>query len=352
MLIKASGIRVVIVGTEPGSGRGGISTAMTMFNSCLKKSGIESEYLVVHSPNDNKFGNIVTFLKALMVIFKIKMLSSKNIPYLYLHVGPKGSLVRKLVIALIGRCLGLKVVSHYHSPEFEGYLKSFCVMGCFLRALFKISSRNLVLTKWWSDEFSSKGLHGVEIIPNCLDEAGLVVWGGEAKGLRIFSMGRLVSEKNFSVVIESLKYLPTDTRLYIGGDGPYRGELEEYTKKLNLDESVVFLGWLNNDMKYSQLEKANVFALPSEYDSFGMVFIESLSVGCPVVIGPNPAVVSALDGLEGAFVADDFKGAGLASAILRAVKACSERERLRESVFAKYGVSVISKKLEEVFLSA
>jgi len=42
----------------------------------------------------------------------------------YVHVAPKGSLVRKVIIACLARLFGLNVNTHYHSITFEGYLAS------------------------------------------------------------------------------------------------------------------------------------------------------------------------------------------------------------------------------------
>lgn len=351
MIAEKNKVFVTMIGTEPGSGRGGISTAMEMFGKCFNKSGVEYGYLSVHSSQQGRLENMYTFIKCFPTLIKLRFSLSKKDKYLYLHVGPKGSLFRKLFIATVGRGMGFKVISHYHSPAFEGYLNSSGVMYYALKIIFLFSNKNLVLTKWWAQLFSSHGLNGTEVIPNCLecvdfhDRDNIVeekVW--------MFSMGRLIPEKNFSAVIESLKYLPSRVSLCIGGDGAFRKDLERYAKELKVNERVFFLGWVNDDEKYFQLSRASVFALPSQYDSFGMVFIESLAMGCPVVTGPNPAVISALDGLERVLIADSYSGESLATSIREALSRKNSKVMIREAVMKKYGVSIVSDKLKKVFI--
>lgn len=100
----------------------------------------------------------------------------------------------------------------------------------------------------------------------------------------IVSVGRLVPQKRVDLIIHSLKRVKreiTDAQLIIIGDGKSRSSLEELSKKLGLSDSVFFLGHLQNPYPY--MKKADLFALASEWEGFGMVIVESLALGTPVV---------------------------------------------------------------------
>ncbi|MCM8711282.1 glycosyltransferase [Clostridium sp. SYSU_GA19001] len=71
--------------------------------------------------------------------------------------------------------------------------------------------------------------------------------------------------------------------LKIGGDGKYRRQLENLACELNIKRQVEFLGSLNREQVREQLWNSNVLVLPSYYETFGVVLIESLSSGTPII---------------------------------------------------------------------
>lgn len=85
--------------------------------------------------------------------------------------------------------------------------------------------------------------------------------------------------KAFSLLSE--KY--NDIQLKIGGDGVCRNDLEELAIELNIDNKIKFLGALTRDEVFIQINQADAFVLSSEYETFGVVLIEVLALGKPVV---------------------------------------------------------------------
>ncbi|EMA4456225.1 MULTISPECIES: glycosyltransferase [Citrobacter] len=85
--------------------------------------------------------------------------------------------------------------------------------------------------------------------------------------------------KAFSLLSE--KY--NDIQLKIGGDGVCRNDLEELAIELNIDNKIKFLGALTRDEVFIQINQADAFVLSSEYETFGVVLIEALALGKPVV---------------------------------------------------------------------
>jgi N-acetyl-alpha-D-glucosaminyl L-malate synthase BshA len=82
-------------------------------------------------------------------------------------------------------------------------------------------------------------------------------------------------------------------RLVVGGDGPGRAAMQERARVLGVDDSVVVLGARADFAE--ELKHADVFALPSESESFGVAALEALSCGVPVAgyrVGGLPEVVS------------------------------------------------------------
>ena len=101
---------------------------------------------------------------------------------------------------------------------------------------------------------------------------------------RVVSAGRLVSLKQFDVLIEifaelSKKY--PDWCLEIYGDGPDRPVLQAMIEELHLG-SKVFLKGVVSDLQ-ERLGEGGIFASTSRHEGFGMVSLEAMSVGLPVI---------------------------------------------------------------------
>jgi glycosyltransferase involved in cell wall biosynthesis len=99
----------------------------------------------------------------------------------------------------------------------------------------------------------------------------------------ILGIGRLEEEKDFASLIRAFAILrhSADARLVILGDGSLRGELLALRASLGLGDSVLLPGFVKNPYPY--LRKAAVFALSSSREAFGVVVIEALALGIPVV---------------------------------------------------------------------
>jgi len=96
----------------------------------------------------------------------------------------------------------------------------------------------------------------------------------------------LIKSKALDVLIEAFsithKRLPNIT-LNIGGDGPEKSNLIDLVKKLNLENEIKFLGQLSRDEVVSAVSNSSAFILPSRYETFGVVAIEALALGKPVI---------------------------------------------------------------------
>lgn len=83
--------------------------------------------------------------------------------------------------------------------------------------------------------------------------------------------------------------------LKIAGDGPMRPSLEALAYRLGIKEQVVFLGMLSREDVLNIMQESNVYVLCSKIETFGIVLIESLALGLPVVAtrcgGPESIII-------------------------------------------------------------
>ena len=100
-------------------------------------------------------------------------------------------------------------------------------------------------------------------------------------------MGRLVKYKGFEYAINMMQYLPEDYRLSINGDGDLKAELQSLIEKLGLTQrvSIKSPGFLSNKQLQEIYAEHGILILPSlsKNESFGLVQIEAMSHGVPVV---------------------------------------------------------------------
>lgn len=112
--------------------------------------------------------------------------------------------------------------------------------------------------------------------------------------LKIGCPGRIEDFKNHKLIIESLSSLKNNTswRLYIAGNGSNGDALKTEIKKYNFEDKVDFLGVLNIEQMKRYYEEMDLIILPSKFEAFGLVLIEALSMGCPVLVSKSFGALS------------------------------------------------------------
>lgn len=117
-------------------------------------------------------------------------------------------------------------------------------------------------------------------------EARLPDWAtGIFRKRTILAAGRLAAEKGFDVLIAAFRQLVDDDfdcNLLILGEGEERAPLEAMTQRLQLGERVFMPGFQKNPYPY--FKRAEVFVLSSRFESMGMVTVEAMALGVPVVV--------------------------------------------------------------------
>ena len=142
----------------------------------------------------------------------------------------------------------------------------------------------------------SKPLHAykdkVEIVPNAIDEANLVLREGDAKKIQlikekyqgkkiVFFVGRHIQYKGLPYLLEAEKLVKEDCVFVIAGSGP----LTEDLKKICVSNRVHWMGRLSDDELRWYHYAASIFAFPSitKNEAFGVALAEAMYCGTPAV---------------------------------------------------------------------
>lgn len=119
------------------------------------------------------------------------------------------------------------------------------------------------------------GLEDVDVIYPPVDVAQYSPDDAETTDY-LFSVGRLAHHKRLDLIVETAEYL--DCRVVIAGRGPERDRLEE-----KAPSNVEFLGYISEEEKQRRLSGAKATLMLSEQEDFGIVPIESMAAGTPVI---------------------------------------------------------------------
>ncbi|MBL7159784.1 glycosyltransferase [Candidatus Microgenomates bacterium] len=134
----------------------------------------------------------------------------------------------------------------------------------------------------------------------------------EKMGLRhkvVLHFGRLSGEKSVDIVLKSAKLVIEEdhqTSFLIIGDGPILKDLKALVKKLRISDKIKFTGAIQHDKLLSSgiLSIADVFVTASKMESQGMVVIEAMATGLPI-IGARKAALPEVIGSAGLLVKPD-----------------------------------------------
>jgi len=143
----------------------------------------------------------------------------------------------------------------------------------------------------------------------------------------LLTLGRLSSDEQYKGHDEVLEVLPDlakeipDVAYLICGDGDDRPRLERKAERLGLSDRVVFAGYVPEDEKEAHYRLADAFVMPGWGEGFGIVYLEAMACGVPVVASSADASQEAVrNGRLGTVVDPDDPGS-VKAGILEALRA-------------------------------
>lgn len=140
----------------------------------------------------------------------------------------------------------------------------------------------------------------VSVIPNPISFVTDITAKYDAK--KIITVGRLSHQKNYSSLIRAFRRVADrhpDWTLEIYGEGEEKEQLRSLVNGLGLDDTVCLKGYTSNVQE--KMAEASVFVLSSLFEGFGLVIVEAMSCGLPVVsyacpCGPKDIITDGVDG--------------------------------------------------------
>ncbi len=276
----------------------------------------------------------------------------------------------------------------FHSPWAEEYAargtdqnSGFVIGGRFLRRtlehfVLRTCKRIFVLSRFMADRF-------VKAHPRFADQVACLPGGVNvdlfrpaedrhaakedlrlpSKGPLLLTVRNLEPRMGIDHLLHAIKEVAKNGRevnLLIGGEGPLKGELEELTKRLGIETSVRFEGYIPDERLPIYYQAADFFILPTKaLEGFGLVVVEALACGTPVLGTPVGAIPEILGKLQPDLLFEGIEPEAIARGILKHVERAQVdpqgyealRQRCRDYAEDKFGWDRIVERLEQELLN-
>lgn len=139
------------------------------------------------------------------------------------------------------------------------------------------------------------------------------------------SIGRLVPRKGYDVLLRAWKEIP-NAKLAIIGDGPLRTSLQASIYSYGLEDRVQLLGRVDEEKKLQILHAASLYVSAAQHEGFGIVFLEAMDAGLPIVAANDGGQKDFLVLGKNALLVPPHD----TDAIIQAVKEMRENSEMRE----------------------
>lgn len=171
-------------------------------------------------------------------------------------------------------------------------------------------------------------------------------------GFNLFSCAFLEEGKGMELLIKAFSqvFKGTEASLRIGGDGSLRCELEELIKELGMENQISLLGSLSRDEVAEEMRKCDSFVLASEHETFGVVYIEALASGKPVIGTYNGGADDIIKDYNGIIVEKNNIGK-LKNALVKMKNDYKiyDKNEIREKTILSYSEKVLVEELKGVY---
>jgi glycosyltransferase involved in cell wall biosynthesis len=245
-----------------------------------------------------------------------------------------------------------KYLEHYGLGMFEG------LMWELIKAVHNQARLNLVTSTAMQDELVEHGVERVQVWQRGVDtdlfrpelaslEMRDRLTQGHPDAPLLLYIGRLSAEKEVDRIKPVLESIP-GARLALVGDGPHREDLEKHFEGTNTN----FVGYLAGEELASAYASADVFVFPSRTETLGLVLLEAMAAGCPVVAANAGGIPDIVTDGENGYMFDPKDEDGAIAATQRLFSRGAERELMRRNArieAEKWGWSAATQQLQKFY---
>jgi glycogen(starch) synthase len=160
----------------------------------------------------------------------------------------------------------------------------------------------------------------VQLIPNGVDVDIWAPIGEQHRSRLVLAWGRVQYEKGFQVLAQAIGRLRgrvPGIRCVIAGRGPYLPELQSQVDIEGVSDLVHLAGYVTDEELRSLLHEAGCVVIPSLYEPFGIVALESLAANAPTIVARTGGLAEIMEDTEASLMFDPGNAKELATRIER-----------------------------------
>ena len=170
----------------------------------------------------------------------------------------------------------------------------------------------------------------------------------------VLLVGRIVPHKGVEHLVEAARYVP-DARFLVAGGGSSLDAMKRLALSMGVEDRVRFLGRISDDRLPEVYAACDVFVLPSvsRLEAFGIVALEAMSTGKPVIVADIPGVREIIEDGRDGLLADPVNPRDLAEKIRRLLSDPEARQKMgargREKVLESFSIERVTDRIEAVY---
>lgn len=272
--------------------RGGIDQVLDIYDKY-----IFNDFLFIANSGKKGILNLFPLISSIWKML-LQTFQNKKIKIIHIHTSSYKSFYRSAIFVLLSKILRKKVILHIHSGAFKTFYET---NPRFISWVLNYCDCLIALSDFWKSFFESitnKPL--IHVIPNPIVPPNPLVLSKrkDAAILRVLFLGLLTQQKGIYDLLEVLAENKTEFEnkliLHVGGNGDLT-TFHKKIKQLELENIVIFHGWVSGCKKEALFLNSDLLILPSYAEGLPMVILEAMSYGLPVVattVGAVPEVVS------------------------------------------------------------
>lgn len=204
----------------------------------------------------------------------------------------------------------------------------------------------------------------IDVVGNVVNCDAFVPWADSEKhrGIRFLTVCYMEEEaqlykKGIDILIQAWtevvkKY--TDVKLVIGGGGSAKTKVEQWVEEHDISKYVEFTGALDRKQVIQEMQSCDCFVLPSRYETFGVVYIEAMACGKPVIAVANGGPDDFVKPFNGFLIEPDVKE--LVQAFYEMIGHLTrgnyyQEEMISNYIKSKFSYEAIAEQLEAIYNS-
>jgi glycosyltransferase involved in cell wall biosynthesis len=287
--------------------------------------------------------------------------------YNIVHINPslnRASLLRDALFMFVlkaGRVRGVILFIHGWEDGVAEAIENNSLLKNMFRTLFGWAPAIYVLGSRFKQTLVRWGLdaRNIRVVSTMFDGKqfeGIVRKRTDDK-LQLLFLSRFVKEKGIYELLQafhSLQPRAPDIKLILAGDGPEMSRMREWVEDAELQDSVIFTGYVRDKEKGRILLDADIFVFPTYYgEGCPVSLLEAMAAGLPIISTAVGGIGDILTNGKNGYLLDEVTSYKIETAILVLLKDAKLRKNMaiynKKIAWTNYEAAVVSKRIERVY---